>query len=241
VIISRELARHVASAGHAALGSRIRLGGDKWSKVIGVSADARYRDVTKAGVDIFVPYLQAQGVPTNYLVLRGTQQANDLNALVRRSLAEMDPAQAISGEATLGDLIDRNTARHRFNVTLLIWFAICAAVLVAGAVYSVVAETVAARRQELSIRVALGSGRTRLILQFVSGTVGIVLAGELLGIFFTATIGSIWAGLLYGVSPRDPAVFGSVSVFVFGVSLAAGLFPVLAATRQSVQALLRTN
>src|SRR5262249_55269680 len=80
VIISAGLARRIADAGHAVLDSRIRLGGGGWSKVVGVCADARYRDVTKSGPDIFVPYLQAGGTPTNYVVIRGTLSRTDLSA-----------------------------------------------------------------------------------------------------------------------------------------------------------------
>lgn len=73
VIISRTLAQRIRAAGFSPLGYRLRHGHsrDRWSKVVGVSSDARYRSITQRGADIFVPYLQA-AQPTNYLVIRGT-------------------------------------------------------------------------------------------------------------------------------------------------------------------------
>src|SRR6202035_5299916 len=103
-------------AGHAPIGYRVHLGlgSQRWSKVIGVSADARYRSITQAGADIFVPYLQASA-PTNYLVIRGAGAE-----VVRRALTEIDPNQAVVSVATIGELIDKNAARHRFNMVLLL-------------------------------------------------------------------------------------------------------------------------
>jgi len=120
-------------------------------KVVGVCSSARYRSVTESGDDIFVPYLQSN-VPTNYVVIRGSRPSEELGTLVRRTLAEIDPNQAIAGVATIGTLIDRNTARHRFNMILLLWFGACAVILAATGVYSVIAEGVTLRRREIAIK-----------------------------------------------------------------------------------------
>ena len=131
--ISRPITSEAVAAG---LGSR---GGNK---VVGVASDARYRSITQPGADLYVPYLQA-GQGTNYVVIRGTRTAQDLASLVRRTLAGMDSTQAIAGVATIGELIDRNAARHRFNMILLLWFGVCSIVLAAMGIYSVIAEGVA--------------------------------------------------------------------------------------------------
>ena len=91
VIVSRSLAERIRAAGHSPLGHRLRLGLGplRWSKVIGITADARYRSITQTGADIFVPNSQALQ-PTNYLVIRGTEPATALAASVRRTLAEVD-------------------------------------------------------------------------------------------------------------------------------------------------------
>jgi putative ABC transport system permease protein len=226
VIISQALAQRIRAAGHTPLGQRLRLGlrPSRWSKVIGVSADARYRNITQKGADIFVPYLQASP-PTNYVVIRGTKSPADLAALVRRTLATLDSNQTVAGVATIGELIDANSARHRFNMILLLWFGVCAAVLAATGVYSVVTESMAAREHEMAIKTALGAQRTRLVREMVSGTLWFVLAGETLGVLAVFVFGNLGAELLYGVSPRDPLLLGSVTAFLFVVSLLAALTP----------------
>jgi putative ABC transport system permease protein len=225
-IVSRLLAQRIRQAGHDPVGHRLRFGasGEAWLKVVGVVGDARYRNITRSGTDIFVPYLQA-APPTNYVVIRGSRSAAELAALVRRTLASMDPNQAIAGVATLGELMDRNAARHRFNMMLLLWFAVCASVLSAAGVYSAVAENVAARRRETAIRSALGANRGRLVREMVGLALLAAAGGEAVGLACASGLGALATDLLYGVSPRDPAILGAVSAFLFVVSAAAAIVP----------------
>src|SRR5207244_767214 len=176
------------------------------------------------GADIFAPNTQAMQ-PTNYVVIRGTKPVAELAALVRRTLHEMDPGQAVSGVATIGELINSNTVRHRFNMTLLVWFAACAALLAATGIYSVISELLSAREREISIKNALGAGRPRLLREMVSRTLVCVLLGELLGVGLAIAVARLGADLFYGVSARDPVVFAAVTVFVFLVSLGSAAWP----------------
>ncbi len=239
VIVSQALAERIRAAGRSPLGSRIRLGltGPRWSKVIGICANARYRSIAQKGADIFVSYLQA-AQPTNYVVIRGTQSAADLAALVRRTLAAMDSSQTIAGVATIGELVDANSARHRFNMILLLWFGVCAAILAASGVYSIITESMAMREHEIAIKTALGAPRIRLARELVAGTLGFVLAGEALGALLAWAFGKLASELLYGVSARDPWLLGSVAGFLLAVSLIAALWPAWAAARYDPKAWL---
>jgi predicted permease len=229
-IISRALARlHFGSSSS-----------DEWFKVVGVCGDARYRNVTEKSTDIFVPYLQA-APGTNYIVIRGRQSPSELAALVRRTLAGIDPDQAVAGVATIGELIAANTARHRFNMILLLWFGVCAAILAATGIYSVIAESIAARRQEIAIRIALGAPRARLVRNLISRTLGFVLLGEVLGAFAVTWLGTMASELLYGVAPADPVVLASVTAFVFGASLCAGFWPAWCAVDGNPNTSLHTS
>jgi predicted permease len=230
VIVSRALGDRIRASGYSPLGHRVRLDGSgRWMTVIGVVADARYRNITQPGADIFIPYSQTFA-PTNYVVVRGTQSPDVLADLVRRKLAEMDPDQTVAHVATLGELMDRNAARHRFNMTMLVWLGICAAVLAAAGVYTVVSEASAARERELMIRSALGAGRARLVGHVISRALVFVLMGEALGMLAAISIGGFASELLYGVSARDPVVLGSVATFVFLVSWWAAFWPAWSAT-----------
>jgi putative ABC transport system permease protein len=241
VIISRTLAQRIRAAGHSPLGTRIRPGpGADWSKIVGVCSDARYRSITQPGEDIFAPYTQAPQ-RTNYVIIMGTRSTEDLASLVRSTLAGIDSNQAVASIATIGELIDTNAARHRFNMILLVWFGVCAAVLAAAGVYSVTSESMAAREREIAIRTALGSQGTRLVRDMVSRTLWFVLIGEVLGVSIISALGKLYAGLLYGVSARDPLILGSVVTFLFIVSMGASVWPAWSATNRDPQPSLRAG
>jgi putative ABC transport system permease protein len=238
VIVSETLARKVRAAGHEPVGYRVRIGGNVWSKVVGVAGEARYRSITQQGADIFVPNTQATP-STNYLVIRGTRSAGDLATLVRATLAGIDPNQAVAGVETLGELIDRNSARHRFNMTLLVWFGVCAAILAASGVYSVVGETMASREREVAIRSALGAQRGRLVREMVSRTIGFVLLGELAGMGVVLGLGKLESGVLYGVSAHDPRVSAVIVTFLFVTSVAAAFWPAWSTAGKDLRASLQ--
>src|SRR5258708_34116153 len=105
-------------------------------------------------------------------------------------LAGLDPNPAVAGVGALGNLIERNTARHRFNMILLLWFGACAVILAAMGVYSVIAEGVAVRRREIAIKTVLGARKLRLVRDIVARAVLFVLAGEAVGLFCVFALSS---------------------------------------------------
>jgi putative ABC transport system permease protein len=229
-IISKSLADQIRKTGRSPAGARVKLGLGPDRKVIGVAADARYRSVTQPGPDIFVPSAQSQP-PTNYFIVRGSRPPAELIALVRDAVKQVDPNQAISGVATIGELIDRNTARHRFNVTMLLWFGVCALILAAAGIYSVIAETMAEREREMAIRRALGAQRARLVKEMVAATLAYVAAGQLIGVICAIASSAAAADLLYGVAPHDPVVLGGVAGALFALSAVAACWPAWIAAR----------
>jgi len=239
-IISESLAKLIRQAGYTPLGYRIRLGltRDRWSRIIGICGNARYRSITQSGSDIFVSYLQA-AQPTNYVLIRGKQPAGDLANLVRRTLLSMDASQTIAGIATIGELIDANSARHRFDMILLLWFGACATLLGAGGAYSAIRELTADRQREIAIKIALGAGRGRLTRELVSGTLGFVLLGECAGAAGAWGITRLAAELFYGVAPRNPLVAGAVAAFVFLLSMTAAAWPAWRAASDEFRGALR--
>jgi hypothetical protein len=242
VIISRTLADRIRAAGYTPLGLRMRLRNrsSPWRRVVGICSDAHYRHITRRSTDVFVPYLQVEQV-TKYVVIRGSQPAPELSALARRALAEIDSNQAVGNVATIGELIDRATATYRFNMIVLLWFGVCAVILVAAGVVSVIAETVAARRQEIAIRSALGGQTHQLVRDVVSRTLQFALAGQVLGAFAVAALGTVDSEVFHGVLPHDPVVLGTVMVFLFIVSLAAASLPAWRAAEGDLKTALRAS
>ena len=240
-IISETLARSLRSAGQTPLGHRVRFGSKaRWRRVVGICKDARYRSGTHSGAHIFVPSLQVSP-PTRHLVIRGRRPGPELAEIVRGALKEIDPSQAAADPLTIAELIDRDTARHRFNMILLLWFGACAVFLGAIGIYSVIAETMAARRTEIAIKSALGAQRHRVVRDLVVRTVWFAGFGLALGTSAVAAFGTLGSDVLHGTSARDPIVLISVASFLFLVSLGAAFWPAWHATRDHGATSLRAS
>ena len=242
-IISETLADQVRSAGHTPLGHRVRLAtrwSPGWMRVVGISQDARYRTGNHSGAHVFVPSSQPSPA-TRHLVVRGTRPREELTALVQRIVKEIDSSQNAGDPLTIGELIDRDTARHRFNMILLLWFGACAVILAVTAVYSVMAETMAARRAEVAIKTALGAQRHRVVHDMVSRTVRFAALGLALGTGAVAALGTLGSEVLHGTSARDPIVLISVAAFLFLVALGTAFWPAWNATRDNRGTSLRVS
>ena len=242
-IISETLADQVRSAGHTPLGHRIRLAtrwNPSWMRVVGISKDARYRSGTHSGAHIFVPNLQASQA-TRHVVIRGPRPRRELWRLVQGVVTEIDPSQVAGDPLTIGELIDRDTARHRFNMVLLLWFGTCAVILSVSAIYSTMTETVASRGAEISVKRALGAQRHRVVRDLVSRTIRFSGAGLALGASALAALGTLGSDVLHGTSARDPFVLAPVAAFLFLVSLGAAFWPAWDATRRSRGTPFRTT
>ncbi|WP_031499173.1 ABC transporter permease [Bryobacter aggregatus] len=239
VIISRSLAQKVRASGREPLGQKMRSFG-AWRKVVGVVADARYRGVVQSNDDIYVPDQQVTA-PTNYLVLRGTVPTAELLQLVRNTLRQIDPTQAIAGEATMEELLERNTARSRFNASLLMIFSLGAVLLAGAGIHSVMRESLAVRRKEIAVRLAVGAGRGRLVAQTTRNALLWVLSGEIAGLVVAISVATAASDLLYRVSPTDPAVLASVLSFIFLVAVFSSFVPAWISASQDPRASLHAD
>ena len=178
---------------------------------------------------------------TRHVVVRGPRPRHELSALVQRTVKEIEPSQNAGDPLTIGELIDRDTARHRFNVILLLWFGTCAVILAVTAVYSVIAETVAVRRTEVAIKSALGAQRSRVVRDLVVRTVRFAFLGVAVGMAAVSVIGAVSPDVFRGTSARDPVLLVSVAAFLFVVSLAAAIWPAWHSTRDNRLILLRDS
>jgi len=229
-IVSAAVADRIRATGRDPLAQRIRVFG-AWRKIVGVTGNARYRSVVQALEDVYLPYRQVD-VPTNYLIVHGRTSRGELLALVRDTLKQIDPAQTYASEATLGELIDRDTAGNRFSVAILILFAAGAILLAAAGIHSVVREAVTARAKELALKIALGATRGRLLAETAGGTLPWVAAGAGIGLAGAVAVGRAASALLYQVSPADPMILIAVAGVMLLIATLALAGPSWAAASQ---------
>ena len=120
-------------------------------------------------------------------------------------------------------------------------FAGLALLLAAIGVYALVAHSMARRRKELAIRLALGAP-ARTIRALVAGQALIPVGlGALVGVVAALAGGRLLESLLYEVSANDPRTLGGAAGVVLLAAALACILPALRATRVDPNAALRAE
>ena len=135
------------------------------------------------------------------------------------------------GVQTYDDIVSASVSARRFPMLLLSAFAALALVLAAVGIAGVVGYSVAQRTPEIGIRMALGAQSRDVLRLVMGGSAWWTFGGIAVGLAGAAGLLRLLGSFLYGVSPLDPIVLGSVSLLVIGVSLAASYLPARRAMR----------
>jgi len=237
MLVNQTLAKLFYPEG-SAVGHRIRPSGNQtWFTVIGVLKDVKQGGVeAKTGTEVYFSYPQTpatQGfAPRNMnIVIRSTLSPAALSGNIRQAVSALDPALPVVSLRTMDDVFSDSVSRPRFLAQLLGIFAAVALALAAIGTYGVLAYSVAERRREIGIRMALGA-ETRGVLSMVMGQ-GMTLAGIGVAIGLAGALGvtRLANTLLFGVKPTDPLTFAGVSAFILAVAMLACLVPARRATR----------
>jgi ABC-type antimicrobial peptide transport system permease subunit len=137
--------------------------------------------------------------------------------------------------------VERTLAQPRFRTGLVSAFALVALLLAAVGLYGMLAYLVALRRREIGIRVAVGGSRAAVLrLVFLEG-MRMVGVGVVLGLVGGAVASVLLRGLLFGVSPADPAALIGATLVLVAAAAAAALLPALRAVRVSPLEALRAD
>lgn len=232
VLVNRALAEQVWP-GTDPVGRRMTGGGmdnfwdqDVWATVVGVVGDVRQEDLTRA--DRPTAYFHYRQRPfrlrSGAVVVRTRSGEERIAAVLDRAVREADP-QVPHELRPMGDVLAGSVARERFSASLLAAFALVGLALAALGIYGVVSYTVAQRRKELGIRLALGATPPRVRNRVLGGSMVTVGAGIALGLAGALAAGRVLASLLYEVEPADPATLGAVAAVLAGTALLAAYLP----------------
>jgi putative ABC transport system permease protein len=208
------------------------------ARVIGIVADTHHHGLdSEPRPEIFLPFLQ-NAFMGMAVVARTAADPAELAALIRREVLAVDPEQPIFDLRTMEAVLSRSVFLPRLSMLLLAAFAGSALLMAVVGIYGVMSYAVSQRTRELGLRMALGA-RTQDTMRLVVGqSMALVAIGILIGVAGAIGVTRTLSGLLYGVSPLDPLVFGAVAAALAGTALTACLMPARRATKvDPIQAL----
>jgi putative ABC transport system permease protein len=243
VVISESLARQ-AWPGINPIGKRLktRLPGtpydNVWLAVVGMVADARYRELEAARLDLYVSYLQADH-SLNNLMVRTSTDATVVARAVREAVHSVDPTVPVMETIRMADIVSARLGGPRFATRLFGTFAILALALAALGLYTLLAYSVASRTREMGLRMALGAQRADVRRLVVGYGLKLTMVGLLLGLGAALIGGRFIEALVYGVGVRDPLTLTVAPVVLSVVAAGACLLPAVRATRVDPATALR--
>jgi len=196
-------------------------------EVVGVSRDGKYALFGEEPTSFVFLSLGQRYASRQVLHIRTREgiEPTDVIQALRQEVAALDRDVAVERAIPLTAAVGSSLFPQRFAATLIGTFGVLGLVLAGLGVYGVLAHSVAQRTRELGIRVALGA-RSRDVLRLVLGRGALLAAaGTTAGLAVAAVVTRFLQGLLYGVSPLDPATFVGAAVVLGTVALLASYLP----------------
>ncbi|MFT5433103.1 MAG: putative ABC transport system permease protein, partial [Myxococcota bacterium] len=255
-VVSREFANLHFPPGRA-VGARLKLGPqdgeEPWTRIVGVAPNLWMNGVParEAGV-VFLPFGQWQSpVPSlrvgrlglrsmSLTIQTSASEATTIVPELRQLVSEIDPNLPISNIRTLNDQLRNRTGRYRVWGAFYTIFGAVALFLASLGLYGVMASTVAARRGEIGVRLALGGGSRQVAGAVLKDGLMAIGLGVVLGSGLAIWMGAGIASLTYEVDPLDlPVLLGVIGVLVIAGVLATAV-PAIRATRISPAEALRS-
>jgi putative ABC transport system permease protein len=231
------------------LGRHIKLGGAEstkpWLSIVGVVSDIKSSSLDKGPTsEIYLPFEQAPIADMTLVVKTQTEPMSSAGT-VRREIMSVDPDQPVYGVKSMQQVIADSVPTQRLSMTYLGIFGVVALLLVSIGIYGVMSYSVAQRRHEIGIKMALGA-QPGDVLRGVVGQ-GMKLVGIGLGIGLVIafvidwlmTSGMLGFNLLFGLSAGDPVTFASVLAVLVAIGLAATYLPARRAMKVNPIATLR--
>ena len=240
-LISRELERRYFVQ-EDPIGRRVHIGPPEFMRVPAGANITDSSDVTIVGVigdfknagltsqpDPQIIVLYSQPPLVNYgfkdIVIRTTSDPLTMVPEITRQLHALDAEMPFAQVKTMNEVVEEETVSQRFTTVLLVLFAAAGLALSAVGMYGVVSFLMAQRKQELAVRLALGStpaGALWLVLKQ-----GLVLAAIGAGIGLAGTWGAqkLVRGFLFEISAADPFTFIAATVFLVALAALATAIP----------------
>jgi len=243
VVISETMAQRYWP-GEDAVGKRIFPGRperpEDWLQIVGVVNDVRQFQLdVEPKPQMYLTYKQAGFFAPRDLVVKTDVDPASMASTVRRTVWEIDKDQPVSNISTMNEILAESIARQRFIMLLLGIFAAVAMLLAAVGIYGVMSYSVAQRRSEIGIRMALGAQKLDVLKLAVGQGLKLVCIGVVLGLAGAFALTRLMSSLLFGITATDPSTFIGISALLIAVALIASYVPARRATKVDPLTVLR--
>ena len=227
--------------GQQPVGQSINIGPQWRFEIVGVVADAVYRNPREGVVPtMYLALAQRPVFPRVALTVAATTPAQRaaLERDVAGALTQVDPSITFTFR-TFDQLVDATHTQERLIAMLSVFFGGLALLLAGIGLYGIVAHAVRARQTEIGLRMALGAAPSSIV-RVVFRRVSVLLAA---GVAFGLAAG-VWAAqyvesMLFQLPARDTATFAGAAAVLVAVGGLAAWVPARRAARLDPASVLR--
>ena len=184
---------------------------------------------------------EIQSMFIDSIVIRFATPQPNAEALIRRSLAAVDPNLTMNDLRTMDAQVAGNFDQERLVAQLSSLFGILSLILASVGLYGVMSYLVARRTGEIGIRMALGATRNSVVGMIMRGVLWQVVIGLCLGIPASVYAGYLMKSLLYGVGSYDAWALAGAPLMLVVCAAAAGFIPARRAASVDPMKALRTE
>ena len=146
-----------------------------------------------------------------------------LAAALVATAQSVDRRAGLTNVVPFREIVNRSLLVERLVAQVSAAFAVLALVIAAIGLYGVLAQSVARRRREIGVRIAVGASRSSVEWMFLRESLILLAAGVTLGIPAAVLLIRLVASMLYGLGPHDPAAIAAV-LLVLTVSTATASY-----------------
>jgi len=209
-------------------------------EIVGVFADFRMNDPHHDVTPLFLRPLTQQylgytapeaisseksSMFVESIILQFSRPQKDVENLVRRAMAEVDPNLTIFYFSSYDAQVAGNFNQDRLVARLSSLFGVLALALASVGLYGVISFFVTRRTTEIGIRMAMGASRSGIVSMVMRGALWPILVGIGLGIPAALYVDHLSASLLYGVKSSSPLAYLAAILALACSAVIAGFIP----------------
>jgi putative ABC transport system permease protein len=239
-ILSQSLATRLFGNANP-VGQRVRIGVDPSRaglEVIGVAADARLYDMKNPDVfAAYTPALQDPNASFKCFVIRGG------NISFRKLVQTVESLgrERVGNIVTLQYITNRSLLAERLTAMAASFFGSLVLLLAGIGLLGLMSQSVAQRRKEIGIRMALGADLSRVMWDVVGEGLTVTVAGLAIGIVAALVAVRVVKSLLFGVTPQDPLTLAAAAASLLIIAIVACVVPASRAARVDPLIVLRAD
>lgn len=227
VAVMNEAAARFYFAERMPIGETVRFGQSGDYQIVGVVRDHKHKSVREAAPRfVFVPIWQrVDPIIRITLAVSSDQPLSTLAPAVAHEARAVHRSTLVSDVIDVEEQIDATLVSERLLSTLASAFAVLALGLAAIGLYGVLSYSVARRRSEFGVRLALGARPSRIASGIFREVALQVAVGLALGIPAALTIARMAEGMMFGVTSAEPAHYVLSAVILAAVACVAASVP----------------